>query len=110
MAKNKKPLATTTPKEKDIKRVVFWILAGNSMFDVHEAIAKEYPGKKQREALMAAVLDYFIRSGQANTDVVKGWCLESLRELYRKMVENADYPNAARVIKDIYSMNDKAQG
>ncbi len=103
-------LATITATEGEIKKVVFWILDGNSMFDVNEVLKKEFKTIKKQRAVMTGVLDYFVRSGQANTDVVRGWCLESLRELYRKMIESGDFVNAARTVRDIYKFNEKGHG
>lgn len=111
MATNKKKSKQIQKKDAvtddQVKKVVYWILDGESMFDIAEAMTAEFPRKDHRKKLMDAVLAYFVRSGQANTDVVRGWCLESLREIYRKMMDNADHAGAAGVIKSIYRLNDQ---
>ena len=77
------------------------------MFDVMEAMDAEGLTKAEQKAIMGGVLEYFTKSGEADPDVVRGWCLESLRELYRKMVAIGDFANAAKVVKDIFNLNNK---
>lgn len=91
-----------------VKKVIYWILNGHSMLDINEAMEQEWPDNKElHKAIMNHVLLFFTKSGEANPDIVRGWCLESLRELYRKMVDIGDFANAAKVIKDIYNLNNK---
>lgn len=90
-----------------IKTVSHWILEGNSMFDVLEAMDAASLTKPDQKKIMGGVLEYFTKSGDADPDVVRGWCLESLRELYRKMVAIGDFANAVKVVKDIFNLNNK---
>lgn len=91
--------------EAEVQQVVNWILAGHCMFDVGEAItAKITTDAKKKKQIMDHVLQYFINSGQASPDVIRGWALESLRDLYRRMIEIGDFSNAAKVVKDIVSL------
>ncbi|MCP4581016.1 MAG: hypothetical protein GY839_05320 [candidate division Zixibacteria bacterium] len=92
----------------DIKTVTGWVIDGNSMFDIGEAMEKHWPGNLiYHKALMEKVKEYFVNSSEADGNVIRGWCLESLRDLYRKMVEIGDFSNAAKVIKDIAKMSNK---
>ena len=86
----------------EVQQIIDWILAGHSMFDVDEAISQKITkSPKKKAALFAAVMEYFEASGQANPDIIKGWALESLREIYRKMIAADDFENARKAIKDI---------
>ena len=37
----------------------------------------------------------------ADPDVLRGWCFEAYRELYRKMVDVGDYKGAIAAIKEL---------
>lgn len=38
---------------------------------------------------------------QADRTVIRGWCLEALREMYRRMVDIGDYAGALKAIKEL---------
>lgn len=90
----------------EVQQVIDWIIAGQSMYDINEAIDRQITSdKKKKDLLFNNVLEYFKNSGQADPAVIKGWAMEALRDLYRRMIEANDYPSAAKVIKDIYKLH-----
>ncbi len=93
------------PTDVDINQVVEWIITGNSMFNVGEALEERWPDQKDyQKALMGSVQQYLTESGNADAAVIKGWCLESLRDIYRRMIQIGDFNNAAKVVRDINKM------
>ena len=97
MTTDKKPRAID---QQTLKSVLGWILAANDERDIREAIAKQYPGANQDDALSAAVAE-IEAIGNESADFTRGWALAATRELVRKMIEVGDYPNAMRGIKQV---------
>ena len=95
------PTKTATESHADpVVQVFKWVLAGNAESDIVEALAATYP-KADGTKVMAAVMTQFRESAEIETDVVMGWCIESTRDLYRRMVEIGDFASALRAIKQM---------
>ena len=81
-----------------------WIVAGATEPDVVEAILQQWPDE-QPKPLIAAAIDQIRRAGGFDGDLVRGWCFEAVRHLYRQMVEIGDYAGALRAAKQLWDFS-----
>jgi len=80
--------------------VIDWMLQGASGAQIMEAFAEKYPLLNAGEALATAG-DHFEQIASADPRLIRGWCYEATRDLYRRMVEIGDYANALRAVKQM---------
>ncbi len=85
---------------KQVNQVFRWILSGASEHDIVEAIAQAFPDSDARPLIVQAVAK-IAESASLNGDIVLGFCVESTRDLYRRMVEIGDFPGALRAIRQL---------
>lgn len=76
------------------------MLQGASGSQILEAIAEKYPDMDAGKLLHIAG-EHFERIATSDNALIRGWCLEATRELYRRMIEIGDYPNALRAVKQL---------
>lgn len=76
------------------------MLQGASGSQIMEAIAEKHPGADVQSLLRKAG-EHFENISRADTSLIRGWCLEATRDLYRRMIEIGDYPNALRAVKQM---------
>jgi hypothetical protein len=90
--------------ERDVSKatsdVVDWMLQGASGAQIMEAFAEKHPGVNVGSVLANAG-NHFETIAGADTDLIKGWCFEATRDLYRRMLEIGDYANALRAVKQM---------
>tara|TARA_Y100000310_G_scaffold198561_1_gene198591 strand:- start:241 stop:609 length:369 start_codon:yes stop_codon:yes gene_type:complete len=99
------PLAKITITPLEVQTVANWIIEGHSQYEVEEAVKDRLTDNpKKIELLFQAVLEHFSAAGDADPQLVKGWALESMRQLYKKMMEIGDYTGAFKVAKYLYSI------
>jgi hypothetical protein len=91
------------PDPSQINQVVKWVLLGTTEFDVVEAIKENFPGT-DAAALMLGAMRHFERASQFHPDIVRGFCFDAARDLYRRMVECGDFAGALRAVKQIQEM------
>ena len=100
-------VATTPPSsgpELSPERQVFgWIVEGQKESDIVDAIHHQFPDRDAGE-IVGGAMDMIEASGRFSHDVVRGWCYEAYRELYRRMVEIGDYAGALKAVKEIRQM------
>jgi hypothetical protein len=83
-----------------IEQTVKWLLTGARDADVIEAIRTTWPDQELQPLLVAAVGE-LSSSAEFSRKVVRGWCFEASKDLYRRMVEIGDFAGALRAIKQI---------
>lgn len=88
------------PFEGRVEQTVRWLLTGARDADVVEAIRTTWPDQELQPLVQAAAND-LAESGRFDREVIRGWCLESSKDLYRRMVEIGDFAGALRAIKQI---------
>lgn len=91
---------TLPATSKPLDQVILWLLDGHRAADVLEAIKDKMPGADP-DKLLSRATDHFRIVADADADVLRGWCFEAYRELYRKMVEVGDYKGAIAAIKEL---------
>ena len=90
-------------------QVFKWLIAGNGDANIREAVAEYYP-REDVGAVMTRVLIGLRESAEIETDVVMGWCIESTRDLYRRMVEIGDFASSLRAVKQMAELVPKGRG
>ena len=88
------------PPERQVLR---WLIEGQTEHDIIEAIGVRFPDRDAGEVIGTAI-ESVAASGQFSRDVVRGWCYEAYRDLYRKMVSIGDYAGALKAVKLIQGM------
>lgn len=96
------PAATPAQQMEQVRK---WVVSGATAADIEEAIAKAYPTADAR-ALMLCVFDAITETGSAPAGTLRGFCIEALKELYRRMVEIGDYPGALRAVKELQALDE----
>lgn len=82
-------------------QITQWILSGASEHDVVEAIHQHWPDEPARP-LITKALARLAKSGEAtDAALLRGFCVEAARELFRKAVEKNDIDAALRCLKAI---------
>ncbi len=82
-----------------VHQVFKWIIAGHSEHDVRDAIGEAWP-KADPQPLIVAAIQRLADAGEYDAALVRGWCLEATRDLYRRMVEIGDFAGALRAVRD----------
>lgn len=86
-----------------LEQTVKWLLTGARDADVLEAIRTQWPDQAVPE-LIAAAVNELEAAGHYNRRAIRGWCFESTKDLYRRMVEIGDFAGALRAIKQLYDL------
>lgn len=89
---------THAPFEKRVDQTVRWMLTGARDADVVDAIRATWPDQELQTLIVAAV-NQLAESGEFSRQVVRGWCFEATKDLYRRMVEIGDFAGALRAVK-----------
>jgi len=76
------------------------MLQGASGAQILEAITEKFPSLDAATLLIGAG-NHFEQIANADTNLIRGWCFEATRDLYRRMVEIGDYANALRAVKQL---------
>ena len=96
-------LVIGTEPDDRLQHVLMWIVAGGTEHQVAEAIRRHWPDVDAKPLILKAI-DEFRKSGNLEKGVVRGWCFEAYRELYRKLVKAGDYAGALRAVKHIHGL------
>lgn len=91
-----------------VEIVVRWILTGAREKEIVEAIEAHWPDADMRPLITAAV-DDLIKAGEFDGTIVRGWCVEATKQLYRQMAEIGDFAGALRAVQLLWNMS-KVQG
>lgn len=83
------------------EQVIQWMIDGNSGANIMEAIAVTLPGHTAKDLLTRAG-QHFEAISTADGTLLEGWCLEATRDLYRRLIDIGDYPNALRAVKQMW--------
>lgn len=100
----KNELAKVAPPADRVHEVFGWVLSGASEYEVTEAIAKTWPDAEPRPLIVAAVAR-IAESGEADTGILKGWCIEATRRVYQQALAAADFSAALRALKQIHQFS-----
>jgi hypothetical protein len=95
--------AKKTFDPKMLEQVFKWVLSGATDLDVAEAIETSFPGQ-DAPLLLKVVIDRFRNSGELDAQVVRGWCFEATKDLYRRCIEIGDFAGALRAVKQLEAM------
>lgn len=97
------PPAVIAPHVDRVEQTVRWLLTGARDADVLEAIRTTWPDQELQPLILAAV-DQLAASGRFDRLVVRGWCFEATKDLYRRMTEIGDFAGALRAVKQMWDL------
>lgn len=78
--------------------MIEWITRGYGERDLAAAIAEYFPDESA-EALIGQAAEHFIRAGEADKTMIRGWCIEAYRNIYQRSLDMGDYTNALAAVK-----------
>jgi len=87
-------------KTEHVNQVVNWILEGNSEFDLLGAIRDKLGGHSANDLLLKAA-EHFQAAGNTEPIALRGFCIESYREIYRKALDIGDYTTALKALSKL---------
>lgn len=90
-----KPL-TEAEFEHELHEFLELVLRGYSAYELKVAAAQSL--RAPLEKLLAAAEERFRQAGQADPDVVRGFCIEAYRELYSVALNHAELGVALRCL------------
>lgn len=82
------------------------MLLGHDEKAIRERLAINHPGMDQEDALRR-VMDHLQGIGASDPDVIRGWAIDATRVMYQRLVDEGDYPNALKAIKQIMGLAPK---
>jgi hypothetical protein len=87
-------------------QVVGWMISGHSSTDIAQALQAHYPDADTAPMIRDAIT-HLRTAGDSvgNKALMRGWVLESLRDLYRRSVEASDTASALQCVKMIASIS-----
>lgn len=91
------------PDPTQVEQVRKWIVSGMSRHDIGELMREEFPGADGQQ-LLAVAIARINDSAYVGEGTIRGWCLESYREIYRRAMESGDNGTALRAVKQILEM------
>jgi len=104
-AKPKTKRIATKPQvtHKQLQQVYSWVLDGHDEHHIREAILAEWPSADPPAILTAAIARV---AANANFDeaLLLGFCLESTRHLYQRMLADGDFSGALKAIQQLHKI------
>jgi hypothetical protein len=89
-----------TSEADRVHQVFQWILSGASEHEIAQAIAEKFPNVGAKPLIVSA-MKRIEKSADADASVVRGWAIESTRQIYQQALAAGDHANALRAIKQL---------
>lgn len=86
--------------EAVLDRVIRWIVNGASEHQVCQEIAEAWPTTDARPLIVQAMTK-IAENAQASPELVRGWCFEATREVYRLALATGRLSVALRAVKQL---------
>lgn len=93
-----------------VAMVARMLIAGNSTGDILEYLEANHMTVEAAKFILQEAFNAFVKSARLPAEVRKGWCLDSMRHLYRKMESTGDYSGALSAVKEIAKLADLYPG
>jgi hypothetical protein len=84
-----------------LRDAVEFSLDGHTLADIAEVIGHPEPAVKDY------LSNYFAAAGRVPIESIRGWCVESLRDLYRRSLSVGDYAAAMRAVDQLEKITAK---
>ena len=81
-----------------LEQTIRWIVAGASFTEVIRAIQAAWPTLDAAATFQAAA-NQLRTAGTADPDLVRGYCIEGARDIYRRCIEAGDMPSAMKALR-----------
>lgn len=102
MSKRKTP-ANREPDPAMLNQVARWIVSGATEHDIAEAIQGQWPDADAQPLIIAAMAG-LAKNAAADPEMVRGWCFEAIREIYRQAIAEKELGVALRAVKQLQDM------
>lgn len=96
---------TTIAKLKTpVEQAILWFIEGERQADIVESITETYPDEDP-ERIIQLALDKFEEASMSDPLIVKGFVINAMTEVYRRMMQTGDYAGAQSVLSKILSIS-----
>lgn len=89
-----------------IKIVSGFMVEGQGNAEIVEYLLAENMSPEEAAAVFEQALGAMVKAAKLPRSVRLGWCLEALRDIYRKLVVSEDYAGALQAVKEIAKLTD----
>jgi hypothetical protein len=90
-------VAPAAPSDADVRAFLALVIRGYSADDLQERVQKELPHAALAD-LLAAAQRHFRQAAHADPDVVRGFCIEAYREIYRVALDYGEFSVALKAL------------
>ena len=89
-----------------IHEVFLWITVGATDFQITEEIKRRWPEEDPKRVMALSFLR-IVETGNMAPNLIRGWCIEAAREIYREAVRTGDIDSALRAVALVARMGGK---
>ena len=83
-------------------------LEGHSETDIREWLSKQFP-EVEASKIFNQIPEFLKESASQDQEVILGFCLESTRDLYRKMLEIGDFSGCLKAVSTLAKLSKQIQ-
>lgn len=91
-----------------VEATVKILLTGTREYDVAQAVRELWPDQELGPLVVACGAS-LADAGRFEPDILRGWCVEASKAIYRRCIDAGEWAAALRAIKQIYEMAGKAE-
>ena len=84
-----------------LDKVLHWIVSGATERQIQSLAQQAWPGADTTPLIVAAMTSV-AETGEADPTIVKGWCIEATRAIYRRALEAKDLELALRAVQQLH--------
>ena len=89
----------------DIETVLKFLIEGQAYTDIEAFLKAEDLTAEQAAEILEKAFDELENANDIPTEVRRGWCLEAMRDVYRRLIETGDYNGAIKAVKEIANLS-----
>lgn len=82
-----------------VRDVYEMIVGGHSRINIDQFCRERWD--EDSEPLILSAFDHLKTEASTKYEIQMGWCIESMKELYRKSVEIGDFASATKCVKEV---------
>ena len=87
--------------DNSVETVVRFLLDGAGGRDIAEFLQNGGLSAAAAADVIDAAFEHMVDAANIDPEARRGWCIEAMRDIYRRLVESGDYTGAIRAIKEI---------
>lgn len=85
----------------DTEAVLKFMIEGQAYSDIVAFLVSEGDSPKAAAKSIQKALDKLDSVNETSAEVRRGWCIEAMREVYRRLLASGDYNGAIKAVKEI---------